>query len=326
MSRDGSFGDVRVLTSPGDRGTALRDDVYLGLTSTPKSLPPKWFYDERGSVLFDEITRLPEYYPTRTERSILERHAEEIAAFAPADTLIELGSGTSEKTRRLIDALQPERFVPFDVSEEILRESVRALNDDYPDMDVEAVVGDFELHLDALPREGRRLMLFLGSTIGNFPPVSRAMFLRDVADTLDPGDGLLLGADLVKDPARLVAAYDDSQGVTAEFNLNVLSVLNRELEADFDLDVFAHVARWDVENEWMEMSVRSLRAQVVRVEALDLEVTFRAGELMRTEISAKFRPEGLAAELAGAGLTLEKLWTDPAGDFSVSLSTPTGTR
>ena len=216
--------------------------------------------------------------------------------------------------------------MPFDVSEQILRESVRILNEDYPDIGVEAVVGDFELHLGALPRTGRRLIVFLGSTIGNFPPVSRAMFLRDVADALDPGDGLLLGADLVKEPARVVAAYNDPGGVTAEFNLNVLDVLNRELEADFDLNAFAHVARWHAENEWMEMSVRSLRAQVVRVEALDLEVTFRAGELMRTEISAKFHPDGLTQELSAAGLTVEKLWTDPARDFSVSLSTPTENR
>ncbi len=318
--------DVRVLFPPAERDAALREEVRVGLDSTPKELQPKWFYDERGSALFDEITRLEEYYPTRAERAILAGRAAEIAALTDADTLIELGSGTSEKTRLLLDAIRPERFVPFDVSEETLRASAATLVDEYPGMAVEGVVGDFERHLGALPRDGRRLLAFLGSTIGNLPPTTRAMFLRDVAAVLDPGDGFLLGADLVKDPARLVAAYDDARGVTAEFNLNVLRVLNRELDGDLDPAGFRHVARWDPEAEWMEMSLRSVRPQTARLGALGMTVRFAEGEEMRTEISAKFRRHGLVAELGAAGLAVRRFWTDPDGDFSLVLATPTGTR
>ena len=311
---------------PDDAATALRADALAGLTSTPKSLPPTWFYDARGSELFDRITRLPEYYPTRAERAILVERADEIADASGADVLVELGSGTSEKTRLLLTALRRagtlRRFVPFDVDPTVLRAAAGALTADYPGLTVEAVVGDFTRHLDELPREGRRLIAFLGSTIGNLEPGPRAEFLAGLATTLQPGDSFLLGTDLVKDPARLVRAYDDAEGVTAAFNRNVLAVVDRELDADFDPDAFEHVALWDAEREWIEMRLRSRTDQVVRVGALDLEVAFAAGEELRTEVSAKFRREGVVAELAAAGLTMTRWWTDPAGDFGLSLSVP----
>jgi len=315
--------EIAVLFSAEERNTELREGVRHGLTSTPKELQPKWFYDERGSELFDTITQLPEYYLTRAERSILQRHAGEIAAMTDATTLIELGSGTSDKTRLLLDVLAPQRFVPFDVSEETLRASAQRLASEYPALEVMAVVGDFEHHLRLLPTNGRRLLAFLGSTIGNLPPSRRARFLSDVAATLRDGDAFLLGVDLVKSPARLVEAYDDASGVTREFNLNVLRVLNRELSGNFDVSAFEHVARWNAEAEWMEIFVRSLREQTVRLESLDLEVSFAAGELMRTEISAKFHLRGLASELEAAGLAARRWWTDDAGDFAVFLASPT---
>jgi L-histidine N-alpha-methyltransferase len=302
----------------------LRRDARRGLTSNPKELPPKWFYDHRGSLLFDEITRLPEYYPTRTERSILAERADEIAQVTKADTLVELGSGTSEKTRLLLDALQSAgtlaRFVPFDVSETTLRDAAAAVVEEYPGTSVHAVCGDFERHLDLLPGGGRRLVAFLGGTIGNLLPDARARFLREIAAGIGPDDAFLLGTDLVKDPARLVAAYDDAAGVTADFNRNVLRVLDRELGADFDPDRFEHVARYDPDNEWIEMLLRSTAPQVVDVPALDLVVPFREGEEMRTEVSAKFRRDRVERELAAAGLRLVEWWTDPAGDFALSLS------
>jgi L-histidine Nalpha-methyltransferase len=304
---------------------SLRADVASGLSMSPKVLPPKWFYDECGSELFDEITRLPEYYPTRAERSILWDNAARIAATSGADTLVEIGSGTSEKTRILLSALADlgtlRRFVPFDFDGGVLRDAAATIAVDYPGLEVHAVVGDFEQHLPLLPREGRRLVAFLGSTIGNLEPAARAAFLESVAQSLEPGDTFLLGTDFVKDPARLVAAYDDASGVTAAFNRNVLAVINRELKADFDLEQFGHVAFWDAENEWIEMRLRSARAQVVNVAALDTEVRFAAGEEIRTEISAKFRPERVDAELTAAGLLPTAWWTDPPGDFGVSLST-----
>jgi L-histidine N-alpha-methyltransferase len=316
---------IDVFIEPADLADALRADAYRGLTSNPKALPPKWFYDDRGSQLFDEITRLPEYYPTRTERAILASRSDEIARITAADTLVELGSGTSEKTRLLLDALSSAgtltRFVPFDVSETTLRDAAAAVVREYPGVSVHAVAGDFERHLDRLPGDGRRLVAFLGGTIGNLLPGSRSRFLEEIAAGLGRNDAFLLGTDLVKDPARLVAAYDDAAGITAEFNRNVLRVLNRELEADFDPSRFAHVARHDSDNDWIEMRLRSDGAQVVHVPALDLVVPFRDGEEMRTEVSAKFRREGVERELAAAGLRLTEWWTDPAGDFALSLST-----
>jgi len=318
-----STAGVAVLFSPEERALTLREEVRLGLTSTPKELPPKWFYDARGSELFDAITRLPEYYLTRAERAILARRADEIAELTEARTLIELGSGTSDKTRLLLDALAPRLFVPVDVSETTLQVSAGRLARDCPALDVGAVVGDFERHLPLLPADEPSLLAFLGSTIGNLPPTQRTLFLNDVAASLGDGDFFLLGADLVKSPTRLVAAYDDAAGVTREFNLNVLRVLNGELGGDFDVTAFEHVARWNAEAEWMEMFLRSARRQTVRLEALELEVEFDAGELMRTEISAKFHPRRLAAELEAVGLAVERRWTDDAGDFAVLLARPT---
>jgi L-histidine N-alpha-methyltransferase len=309
---------------PDDAAAALRADALAGLTATPKTLPPRWFYDERGSELFDRITRLPEYYPTRAERAVLESRAGEIAAASGADVLVELGSGTSEKTRLLLTALREagtlRRFVPFDVDPSVLRAAGAAITAEYPQVSVEAVVGDFTRHLGELPRSGRRLVIFLGSTIGNLEPAPRADFLAELTATLEPGDSFLLGTDLVKDPDRLVRAYDDAAGVTAAFNRNVLAVLDRELKADFDPDAFEHVALWDAGNEWIEMRLRSRIDQVVTVADLDLQVRFAAGEDLHTEVSAKFRRERVEQELATAALSMTHWWTDPAGDFGVSLS------
>lgn len=310
----------------GDRRAALRRDVLEGLTRTPKELPPKWFYDERGSELFTEITRLPEYYLTRRERAILAERARAVAEETRADTLVELGAGTSEKTRFLLDAMTAagflRHFAAFDVSEETLRGSALRIAEEYPGVEVTAVVGDFERHLAELPSGGRRLIAFLGSSIGNFPPGERAAFLSDLRRGMVPGDAFLLGIDLVKDPARLEAAYNDSAGVTAEFNRNVLTVVNRELGADFRPERFDHVARYDAENEWIEMLLRSRAAQQVTVSELELEVRFAPGEELRTEISAKFRPDRVEDELAEAGLDVRHLWTDPRGDFALALSVP----
>jgi L-histidine N-alpha-methyltransferase len=315
---------VDVYLTPEDRLQALREDVREGLTSTPKELPPKWFYDERGSALFEEITRLPEYYLTDCERIILFEHADDAATLTAANTLVEPGSGSSEKTRLLLDAMvragHLRRFVPFDVSEQALREAAAVIADEYPGIEVHGVVGDFERNLVWLPEGRRRLFAFLGSSIGNLTGKQRAGFLRALHGLLGPGEALLLGADLVKDPARLELAYNDSQGVTAAFNKNVLSVVNRELDGNFDPERFTHVARWDPEHEWIEMLLRSDVDQRVSVGALDLDVEFWAGEEMRTEISDKFRRSGLQAELDGAGFELAHWWEDPGGDFALSLS------
>jgi L-histidine Nalpha-methyltransferase len=312
---------------PGFLADSLRADARAGLTATPKSLPPKWFYDANGSALFEKITELPEYYPTRAERSILLARSAEIASLTRAATLIELGSGSSEKTRLLLSALRDAGtlrcYVPVDVSEPALIAAADALIASYPGLDVRAVLSDFEEHL-GLPAPGEasapRLLAFLGSTIGNLRPAQRASFFARIRASLVPGDFFLLGTDLVKDPAVLVAAYDDSAGITAEFNKNVLAVLNTSLGADFDLDAFEHVAAWDAEAEWIEMRLRSVTDQLVHVPGVGLTVDFAAGETMRTEVSAKFRREGVTAELAAAGLELVSWWTDPAARFALSLS------
>jgi L-histidine N-alpha-methyltransferase len=315
---------VDVHLTADDLRAALRLDADTGLRATPKDIPPKWFYDTRGSQLFDDITRLPEYYPTRCERSILEAHANDIAKVTGADTLVELGSGTSEKTRILLDALRDAgtitRFVPFDVSEQTLREAAAAVTHDYPTVSVHAVVGDFEHHLASIPGGGRRLVAFLGGTIGNLEPLRRAEFLREIADGLGRGDYLLLGLDLVKDIDRLEAAYDDNQGVTAAFNKNVLAVMNRELDADFDADRFEHVAVYEKDHAQIEMRLRAVDTHTVQVRALALTVPFTAGEEMRTEVSAKFTRERVVDELDAAGLALARWWTDPDGDFALVLA------
>ncbi|MFF0221331.1 L-histidine N(alpha)-methyltransferase [Streptomyces sp. NPDC004629] len=301
---------------------ALRADVRRGLTDSPKTLPPKWFYDARGSELFERITELPEYYPTRAEREILLARADEIAAATRARTLVELGSGSSDKTRHLMDALTALRvYVPVDVSESALVGAGQALVEERPGLAVHALIADFTAGL-GLPRTpGPRLLAFLGGTIGNLLPAERAVFLASVRRLLSPGDALLLGTDLVKDERTLVRAYDDAAGVTAAFDKNVLAVVNRELGADFDPDAFDHVALWDAENEWIEMRLRARTAQTVKVPALDLAVDFAAGEELRTEVSAKFREAGVTAELAVAGLELTHWWTDTEGRFALSLST-----
>lgn len=310
-------------TLPADAtDAALRADVLSGLTRHPKALPPKWFYDARGSELFEEITRLAEYYPTRAEREILIARADAIAAASGARTLIELGSGSSEKTRHLLDALPAlHTYVPVDVSESALTGAAEALLAERPGLSVHALVADFTHALELPESPGPRLVAFLGGTLGNLLPEERAEFLRSVRTRLVPGDGLLLGTDLVKDEAALVAAYDDAAGVTADFNKNVLAVVNRELGADFPAGDFSHVALWDPDHEWIEMRLRARRALTVKVRELDLVVRFEQGEELRTEVSAKFREERVRDELAAAGLRLDQWWTDAAGRFALSLAT-----
>ena len=309
----------------GTNERSLADDVLDGLTRPFKELPPKHFYDARGAALFDRICELPEYYPTRAERAILERQAHALARITGAVELVELGSGTAAKTRVLLDALHGagtlERYVPVDVTESMVRECANTLTSEYDGLSVHGVIGDFERHLDRVPpAAGPRIVAFLGGTIGNFPPGSRRRFLRELAHLLTAQDHLLMGTDLVKDPQVLEAAYDDAQGVTAEFNRNVLRVLNRELQADFDPDDFEHVALFDREHEWIEMRLRARRAHTTLVRGLDLPVHFDAGEEIRTEISAKFTPARLEGDMAAAGLELVRWLTDPDGLFALTLS------
>ena len=311
----------------GTQERSLAEDVLDGLTRPFKELPPKHFYDARGAELFDRICELPEYYPTRAERAILEQRSVELAALTGAVELVELGSGTAAKTRVLLDALQAAgtlaRYIPVDVTEAMVRDCARSLTSEYPGLRVHGVIGDFERHLDRVPAaEGPRIVAFLGGTIGNFPPGSRRRFLRQIARLLGPDDHLLMGTDLVKDPGVLEAAYDDAAGVTAEFNRNVLRVLNRELDADFDPDDFEHVALFDREHEWIEMRLRARRAHTTLVRDLDLRVRFERGEELRTEISAKFTEERLRGDLSAAGLELSHWLTDPDGLFALSLSRP----
>ena len=313
-----------VQAQPGRYLDALRADVRAGLTATPKTLPPKYFYDARGSELFDEITRLPEYYLTRAETSILQQRAGQIAEQSRCESLVELGSGTSAKTRLLLHALRDggtlREFVPFDVDPAVLTEAADALAAEYPGLRIAPFVGDFEHDLRAIPANGRRMIAFIGSTIGNLEPQARSAFLAQVGAAIRPGDTFLLGTDLVKDTGRLLRAYDDAAGVTAEFNRNILLVVNRELGADFAVDEFQHVALWDAAHEWIEMRLRSVREQQVTIRDLDLTVCFAAGEELRTEISAKFRRENIEAELAAAGMRMVRFWTDADGDFGLTLA------
>jgi L-histidine N-alpha-methyltransferase len=316
---------LEVLVGPEDRRAALCRDVTEGLQAHPKALPPVWFYDETGSRLFEAITELPEYHLTRAERQILDAEARRIAAASRAESLVELGSGTSEKTRLLLDALAEQgslrQVVLLDISAEVLAEAARALAQRYG-VAVHGVVGDFRQHLGKVRGEGRQLWCFLGSTIGNLLPDERARFLATVAGQLAAGDHFLLGTDLCRDPERLALAYDDPKGLTAAFNRNLLHVLNRELHADFDPEAFAHEARWRAPEGWVEMRLVAEEAQAVRVADLGLEVTFEAGEALRTEVSTKFRAAQVAAELAAAGLVPCAAATDPAGDFQLTLAQP----
>ncbi|MGW0042394.1 L-histidine N(alpha)-methyltransferase [Rhodococcus sp. NPDC003348] len=319
---------IEVHLSPEQLDENLRVDARIGLTSVPKWLPPKWFYDARGSRLFEQITRLPEYYPTRTERELLRASAGHIAEATSAEILVELGSGSSEKTRLLLDALAArgtlERYVPQDVSVAALDSSVHDLAREFPSLTVHGIVSDFTDTLHNLPRGGRRMIAFLGGTLGNLVPDDRAEFLGSVAEVLEEGEQLLLGVGLVTDPSVMVPAYDDAAGVTAEFNLNVLSVLNERLGANFDLSRFRHVALWDSRNEWIEMRVEAVEPVKVRIPALDLHVTFAEGEQMRTEISAKFRVEGICKELDAAGFGSDRVWTDSGERFALILADRVG--
>ncbi|WP_331732769.1 L-histidine N(alpha)-methyltransferase (plasmid) [Streptomyces sp. NBC_00015] len=311
------------LTAPTQFRTELRADVTRGLSASPKQLPPRWLYDALGSDLFLKITELPEYYPTRSERAILTQRAAAIADITGARTLIELGSGSSDKTRLLLNALEERHnqitYAPVDISASAMKQAVAALSADYPDLTMTPLVADFTTSLTLPPLPGPRLLAFLGGTFGNLLPDERAVFLRSTRSRLAPGDRILLGVDLVKDPDRLRAAYDDAAGVTAAFNLNVLTMLNRELRADFDPDAFEHVAVWDPHHEWIEMRLRSRREQTVTLDDLGLHVSFASGEYLRTEISSKFRPRRLASELSAAGLHVTNWWTDPDGLYGLAL-------
>jgi L-histidine N-alpha-methyltransferase len=317
---------IDVHLSPEQVRQRMRDDALAGLQSPMKSIPPVWFYDERGSRLFEEITRLPEYYPTRAERHLLETFAPTIAELSKADTLVELGAGACEKTRVLLDALQElgtlTRYVPFDVSDEFLRDAASTLSNEYESLSIHLVIGDFSDHLTQISTDGRRIVAFLGGTIGNLDPARRARFLFDLNCTMSSEDSLLLGADLVKDQRRLVAAYDDTAGVTAQFNKNVLHVLNEQLGGNFNPELFAHVALWNQAEEWIEMRLRALQATEVTLTDAGLTVGFRKGEDILTEISAKFTPERIEEELAAAGFVVDGMWGAEEGEFLLTLAHP----
>ena len=314
--------DVHI--SPAKLLDDLRSDVRQGMTASPKWLSPKWFYDAAGSALFEQITQLPEYYPTRTERALIEAHAYDIAEKSDAGILVELGSGSSEKTRLLLEAGTKHgslrKYVPQDVSPSALEGAIEQISHEFPALEVQGIVSDFTDTLQNLPADGRRTIAFLGGTLGNLIPDERAEFLADIARALIAGAFLLLGVGLVIDEDVLVPAYDDAAGVTAQFNVNVLSVLNSRLGADFDTQQFEHVALWNSEDEWIEMRLRAKQTQQVRIEDLDLDVTFDEGEELRTEISAKFRREGIERELVDAGFHIDEFWTDPEGRFALILA------
>ncbi len=317
---------IDVHLSPDDVRRRMRADAIRGLSDSPKSIPPVWFYDELGSQLFEQITALPEYYPTRAERALLEAHSPAIAELSKADTLVELGAGACEKTRVLLGALQQlgvlARYVPFDVSDEFLRDAASTLSEEYEGLAVHLVIGDFSEHLAAIPIEGRRLVAFLGGTIGNFDPARRARFLFDLNCTMSSEDSLLLGTDLVKDRGRLVAAYDDDAGVTAQFNKNVLHVLNTQLGGDFAPDLFTHVATWNEDEQWIEMRLRAKEAADVTLREAGISVHFDRGEDLLTEISAKFTPERVEKELSAAGFVVDSMWGADEGEFLLTLAHP----
>ncbi|MFZ0252082.1 MAG: L-histidine N(alpha)-methyltransferase [Acidimicrobiales bacterium] len=317
---------IDVHLTPEEARRQMLADALKGLQSERKSIPPVWFYDERGSRLFEDITQLPEYYPTRAERALLEAHAPSIAELSKADTLVELGAGACEKTRVLLSALQEigllARYVPFDVSDEFLRGAAATLAGEFRAVDIHVVIGDFHHHLGEIPTEGRRLIAFLGGTIGNLNPAQRSRFLFDLNCTMTSDDSVLIGTDLVKDRKRLVAAYDDAAGVTAEFNRNVLHVLNEQLGADFDPDRFRHVALWNEDEQWIEMRLRADEASRVSLAGAGITVRFDEGEDLLTEISAKFTPERVERELSEAGFVVEGMWGADEGEFLLTLAHP----
>jgi L-histidine N-alpha-methyltransferase len=302
----------------------LIDDVVKGLTQSPKILPPRWFYDERGSDLFDRITELPEYYQTRTEMEILQRHAPDVVARTRAASIVELGAGSCTKSRVLIKAAKGmgtlSTFVPFDISETTIRRSASELVEEYKDLTIYCVAGVFDEHLDQIPRFGSQLIVFLGSTIGNFSAEETRVFLANVRRLMQPGDFFLLGVDLVKAEPVMVAAYDDAAGVTAEFNLNVLTRLNRELSANFDLRAFEHVAVWNAEMSRIEMHIRSVKDQTVNIPAAGLVIDFAAGELLRTEICTKYTRDRTERMLTEAGMEVIDWYTDPRQQFGLTLA------
>ena len=316
---------IDVLLDDDDRRAELYDATFWSLRATPRELPAVWLYDERGSILFDEITRLPEYYPTGAEREILTARAAEIAELTNGRTLVELGAGTSEKTLLLLDALSAagtlERFVPLDVSEEVLRASAEAIAERYAAIAVHGIVGDFERHLAAIPPGAWRVVAFLGSTVGNLYPERRAKLFQAIAAALAPGDAFLLGVDLVKDPAVIERAYNDSRGVTQQFVRNGLTSANRELKSDFVQERLAFDAHWDAEREWMDIGFNAVVAHTVHIAELEVEFELAEGERLRLEVSTKFRRDGIEAELADAGLRSTGWWTDVESRFALLLAT-----
>jgi L-histidine N-alpha-methyltransferase len=317
---------VDVYLSPEEVRRQMQADAIKGLQAEQKSIPPVWFYDERGSKLFEEITQLPEYYPTRAERALLEQHGPAIAELAQADTLVELGAGACDKTRVLLSALRDAgtlaRYVPFDVSDEFLRNAAAELSEEFDTVDMHLVIGDFHQHLSEIPTDGRRMVAFLGGTIGNLDPRQRSRFLFDLNCTMSSSDWLLLGTDLVKDRKRLVAAYDDGAGVTADFNRNVLHVLNEQLGGDFDVDLFRHVAVWNEKERWIEMRLRAQEPTDVSLTEAGITVRFARDEDLLTEISAKFTPEQVEQELGEAGFVVEGMWGAEEGEFLLTLARP----
>lgn len=316
---------IDVLVDDEHRRAEFYEATFWSLRATPRELPASWLYDERGSILFDEITRLPEYYPTNAERAILAARASEVAELTRGRTLVELGAGTSEKTLLLLDALSAagtlERFVPLDVSDDILRLSAEAIAERYPAVSIHGIVGDFERDLAAIPPGESRVIAFLGSTIGNLYPERRATLLKAIAAALAPGDSFLLGIDLVKDPAVITRAYNDSAGVTEQFIRNALTAANRDLGADFVQERFVYDAFWDPEHERMDIGFDAVEAHTVHIAELEVEFALAEAERLRIEVSTKFRREGIEAELANAGLRLTNWWTDDAERFALLLAT-----
>lgn len=298
----------------------LADDVRRGLTARPRSLPPKWFYDATGSALFDRICELPEYYLTRAERSLLERDAAAIVAASGAGELLEIGSGMARKTGLLLRAMSGRpRYLPFDISTDALEASARSLREAVPSVIIDPIVGDFERDVAKIPvARAPRMWAFLGSTIGNLDERGAPAMLASFAARMASGDTFLLGVDLVKDVATLERAYDDAAGVTALFNKNVLAVVNRELDADFDLPQFEHIARYDVEKARIEMYLAATVEQRVRVAAIDLTLEFERGERILTEISRKFTRETTEGTLARGGLRMKQWFA--SDDFALALA------
>ena len=317
---------VRPLSNPADAGAELAADARHGLTDAHKHLPSKWFYDARGSQLFEDITRLPEYYLTRAETQILENHADAILGTIRPVEIVELGSGYSVKTKLLIDAMRRidsgQTYIPIDISDDAVWAAAQHLCTYYPWLTIDGLVGDYFSDLPKVPRRGRRLVAFLGSTIGNYEETERKQFLRALAGMLAPEDGLLLGLDLVKAPESLIAAYDDAAGVTAEFNRNMLHVVNRELGADFVVQDFEYVCVWNERRACVEMGLRATRDMTVRLEAIGLEVEFGHGELLHNEVSCKFTRRTASDELGAAGLALDSWYTDPRNRFALALARP----